>query len=412
MFSMEILRARMARAHAALKEFDVDLWISIGRETHLTCEPALLYLTPAPVILPCAMLISPDRSVILSAKLDFEEMQSYGAADDVIAHDGDIYAALEKVIKGFAGLKRVALNFSQSDSSADGLSLTQYLRITCALKSAGFEGELISSQPIMQRVRAQKSGAELDYTERTVKAAMRIYEGARNVIRSGMSGADIQRYFQEQVKALDAGYSWPKMWNPYVSIGARSSYMCKRPPNDVFVQPGDLINVDFGLQIDGFASDNQRSYYVLEKGQTQAADEVQRAFEAVQAAERAAVSVIAPGVHTLAARDAANAVFHKLGYPPVGGLGHELGSFAHEGGIRLGSVYQVYAPCNGGILTTSLSETGCEEPNYILKEGMTFTMEPAILTSRGRLCQEEVVAVTKDGCRMLSTPQSEVWLVQ
>jgi Xaa-Pro aminopeptidase len=179
-----------------------------------------------------------------------------------------------------------------------------------------------------------------------------------------------------------------------VSIGTRSSYLCKRPPADVFTQPGDLINVDFGLRIDGFGSDNQRSFYVLGPGETSAPDEVQKAFEAVQAANRAAVAAAAPGVYSTLLRDRANQVFEALGYPKVGSLGHEMGTFAHEGGMRSGSAFQI-------------DELDCH-----LEEGMTFTIEPAILISHGRLCQEEDVAITKTGCRFLSIPQSEVWLVR
>ena len=162
----------------------------------------------------------------------------------------------------------------------------------------------------------------------------------------------------------------------------------------MFARPGDLINVDFGLRIGDFASDDQRSFYVLGEGETEAPEEVRRAFDAVQAAIRAAVKASAPGVYATVPRDKANEVFEALGYPKVGGLGHELGTYAHEGGMRIGSEFSV------------------REMDQHLEEGMTFTMEPAILTSHGRLCQEEVVAITGDGCRFLSTPQTEVWLIR
>jgi Xaa-Pro aminopeptidase len=84
----------------------------------------------------------------------------------------------------------------------------------------------------------------------------------------------------------------------------------------------------------------------------------------------------------------------RRGYPKVGGLGHELGTFAHEGGMRCGSDYLM------------------EELDCHFETGMVFTMEPAILTLHGRLCQEEDVAITDTGCRLLSIPQSEVWLVK
>lgn len=394
MFSSEVIKKRMARAYAALGEFDVDLWISIGRETHFTVEPSLLYLLPAPGLSVCALAVGKSRSVCLVAPIDAEEMAAYGAHTQTISFTGNIDEALTQAIRGFGPLRRVALNFSEVDPSADGLSLTQYRRLTRCLSDAGFTGEVISAANIMKRVRGQKSEEEVHCIGKTVLAAMEIYRRSREIIHSGMSGRDVQQFFQDQVCSLGAEFSWPKTGNPYVSVGTRSSYLCKRPSSEVRLQAGDLVNVDFGLRIDGFASDNQRSYYVLGRDETAAPQEVQRAFFAVQEAIRAAVAAAKPGVHTSLPLTAANEVFEKLGFPKVGGLGHEVGTFAHEGGMRIGHAF---------------SEG---ELDMHLEAGMTFTMEPAIITSHGRLCQEEVVAITDTGCRMLSDPQKEVWLVR
>ncbi len=385
----------MQRAYAALQEFDVDAWIMLGRETHFTTEPAMMYLLPAAVLPLCALVITrTGKSVCLVGVLDAEEVEAYGAVSEVISYRGDFETQLIELLRRCMPAQRIALDYSEVDPSADGLSYTQYKRLMRCFETVGFQGEFVSACNIMKRVRAQKSPDEVAGIERTVLAAMRIYDSARDYIRSGVSGADIQRYFQAKVRELDADYSWPRAGNPFVSIGSRSSYLCKRPPADVFAQPGDLINVDFGLRIDGFGSDNQRSYYVLRPGETCAPDEVQKAFEALQAAIRAAVAATAPGVYTTVPRDKANEVFEKLGYPAVGGLGHELGSFAHEGGMRCGSDFSI------------------NELNCYFEAGMTFTMEPAILTSHGRLCQEEDIAITDTGCRLLSIPQKEVWLVR
>ncbi len=395
MFTQPLLQKRLQRAYAALKEFDVDLWIMLGRETHFTPEPAMLYLLPASVLPLTALVISKTgESVCVVGAIDAEEVEAYGPGCEVVVHRGDFEDQFLATLKRFMPAKRIALDFSEVDPSADGLSYTQYKRLSRLLDTAGFKGELISATNIMKRVRAQKSPEEIAGIEHTVLTAMKIYDEARGYIRSGLSGADIQRWFQKKVVELDADFSWPRPGNPFVSVGARSSYLCKRPPADIFLQPGDLVNVDFGLRIDGYGSDNQRSFYVLGSGETCAPDEVQSAFEAVQAAIRAAVSVAAPGVYTTVTRDAANEVFVARGYPKVGGLGHETGTFAHEGGMRIGSDY-------------AIDELDCH-----LEAGMTFTMEPAILTSHGRLCQEEDVVITETGCRFLSIPQSEVWLVR
>lgn len=395
MFTKPLLQKRMERAYAALKEFNVDMWIILGRETHFTTEPSLMFLLPATVLPLCALVITKTgKSVCIAGAIDAEEIEAYGAVTQIVTYRSDFEAQLVGVIKSFMPAQRIALDFSEVDPSADGLSYTQYKRVMRCLDAVEFHGEIISACNIMKRVRAQKSPEEIAGIERTVRAAMQIYESARSYIRSGLSGADIQRFFQARVRELDAEYSWPRLGNPYVSIGTRSSYLCKRPPADVYAQPGDLINVDFGLRIDNFASDNQRSFYVLRDGETCPSDEVQSAFETVQAAIRAAVDVSAPGVFTTVPRDKANEVFINRGYPEVGGLGHEVGTFAHEGGVRCSSVFPV-------------DELDCR-----LEAGMVFTMEPAIITSRGRLCQEEDVVITGTGCRFLSIPQKEIWLVR
>ena len=342
MFTKPMLHKRFERAYAALKEFDVDVWVILGRETHFTPEPSMMYLLPAAVLPLCALVITKKgESVCIVGALDAEEIEAYGAVSEIITYRTDFETQLIDLLKRFMPAYKIALNYSDVDPSSDGLSYTQYKRLMRCFDIVGFKGEIMSACNIMKRVRAQKSPEEVAGIERTVIAAMHIYDSTRDFIRTGISGADIQHFFQSKVRELDADYSWPKLGNPFVSIGTRSSYLCKRPPADVFVQPGDLINVDFGLRIDNYGSDNQRSFYALRNSETSAPDEVNSAFEAVQAAIRAAVAVAAPGIYTTVPRDKANEVFVSRGFPKVGGLGHEMCTFAHEGGMRCGSDYLI-----------------------------------------------------------------------
>ncbi len=223
---------------------------------------------------------------------------------------------------------------------------------------------------------------------------MKIYDEARPRVRLGMSGRDVQALFQGIIRGKGYGFSWDEQGNPYVSVGARSSYNCRRPPVDVFIEPGDLVNVDLGVRIDGFASDNQRSFYALRPGETAPPYEVQHAWETIQRMNREVCAAMRTGVNSDDLTEIGNRVMLEAGYEDgwKGGYGHEIGLFAHNGGIGAGRGARI------GMDT-------------LLEENMTFTLEPAILTSHGRLCQEEVVRVTKDGGQMLSTPQKEVWII-
>lgn len=77
MFSTPMQVKRMERAYAALKEFDVDAWVILGRETHFTVEPAMLFLLPAAVLHLTALVITKTgESVCITTALDAEEVET------------------------------------------------------------------------------------------------------------------------------------------------------------------------------------------------------------------------------------------------------------------------------------------------------------------------------------------------
>ncbi len=187
MFTQPMLQKRLERAYAALNEFDVDLWVMLGRETHFTPEPAMLYLLPASVLPLTALVISKKGAgACVVGAIDSEEIEAYGPQVEVVTYRLDFEDQLLAVLKRFMPARRIALDFSEVDPSADGLSYTQYRRLTRLLDVAGFDGELISSTNIMKRVRGQKSPEEVAGIEHTVLAAMKIYDEARDFIRSGL----------------------------------------------------------------------------------------------------------------------------------------------------------------------------------------------------------------------------------
>lgn len=394
-----IMDQRYERAVSALRQHDVDAWIIIGRETHLLGEPALLFLAPAEFLGQAAIIILADgERVCIVSGLEAEEMTASGLFSEVIVYSGQ--SGFEECISGVLRkkqhLRRVALDYSASDPSADGLTYTGWLLLQRCFMAASFTGELVSSASLMKQVRGRKSDAEAAKIACAVSEAMLIFEEARPRMRLGMSGLDVQMMFQELIDHKGYGYSWQKTGNPYVSVGPRSSYNCKTPPADVYIEPGDLVNVDLGIRVDGYASDNQRSFYALSTAGQSVPAEVEHAWKTVQAMNEA----ICAGMKTGARSEDLTAIGHRImlenGYDQGWkyGFGHELGLFAHQGGITAG-----YNPNKPGLDT-------------ILETNMTFTLEPAIITNYGRLCQEEVVLVTVHGGKMLSTPQKEIWLIR
>lgn len=393
-----IYRERMRRAAEAMRANRMDAWVILGRETGFLAEPALLYLLPADVIGRIALILTRDGdNACIVGAIDAEEMEDSGLFTSVVAYarPDEFAVRFGAALRRLSAAGTVAIDISDSDPSSDGLTHTGYLLLDGCLREAGYRGRLVSSAPLMKAVRGKKSDEEVRRIAAAAEKAMRVYAHARPQMRLGMSGLAVQQLYQSIVDNAGYGYSWRRKYNPYVSIGTRSSYNCRRPPGDICIQPGDVVNVDLGIRVAGFASDNQRSFYALREGETTPPPEVRRAFSTLQRMNRAVCAAMKPGVSSDALTDIGHAIMLDSGYPQgwTGGYGHEIGLFAHVGGIKAGR--NPYMP----------------ELDKTLEENMTFTLEPAILTEYGRVCQEEVVCVTPNGGVMLSTPQRDIWLI-
>lgn len=393
-----ILKDRFTRAIEGLNQHNIDAWIIIGRETNILGEPSLLFLMPTEILRLSAVIItSKGDKIFISDSLMMEEIKCSGLFTEVqlSSNRRDLGERITNFIKRNNYIKSIALNFSLDKPSSDGLTYSQYIFLKNCFDAAEYDGQIVSSMPVMKKVRGKKSIEEIKKIAFTVAESMKIYEEARQYMRVGMSGYDIQCLFNKLVINKGYGFSWPESDNPYVSVGTRSSYLCKRPPKDVYIEPGDLVNVDFGLKIDGFASDNQRSFYALLPGETYPPTEVQTAFNTIQEINKTVCKNMKTGLDSAELTKYGNEIMIKNGYENgwKGGYGHEICIFAHNGGISAG-----YNKSQIDMDTT-------------LEENMTFTLEPAIITSHGRLCQEEVVQVTDEGGKMLSNPQNEIWII-
>ena len=395
---MLIRKQRIDRGIAAMREHNVDMWIALGRDVQHKGEPMLRYLLTFDMSGPVAVILTRSgKKYAINAPLETEELESMGLFDKVFVNT-EGYEGIKEIIADLVrreNPQRIALNFSEKDSTSDGLSLTSYRVLTEAFQRGGFAGEIISSQMLMKYLRANRSPEEVAKIRHAVQESMKIYEAARPQMKMGMSGMDIQRLFQSLADEKHYGYSWPKYGNPFNSIGTRSSYLCKRPADDVYIEPGDVVNVDFGIIVDEASSDNQRTFYALRPGETEPPEEVKKAFRTIGEVNQALCDHMKAGVKSGDILKYANEVFVRNGYPErSGGFGHEIGFHAHDGVVSPGT-----SRCEPDIDATLL-------------EGMTFTLEPAIITSCGRVCREEVVVVGKERGEFLSTLQDEIWLIK
>ncbi|MCK5650554.1 MAG: M24 family metallopeptidase, partial [Gemmatimonadetes bacterium] len=168
-------------------------------------------------------------------------------------------------------------------------------------------------------------------------------------------------------------------------------------PTDRKVERGHVLNMDFGVKVEDYTSDLQRTFYLLEEGEEEAPAEVVRGFDTIITSIEMAKQALKPGVQGVAIDKIAREYIVSQGYGEYPhGLGHQVGRFAHDGTALLGPAWEKYA----------------NKPFELIEEGMVFTIEPRLtVPGRGVVTVEEMVLVTGEGAEYLASPQKELILV-
>jgi Xaa-Pro aminopeptidase len=184
--------------------------------------------------------------------------------------------------------------------------------------------ELRAAGGVVEELRAVKAPDELEQ----IRAAARLADAAlEEVLARGLAGRT------ERDVALDLEMTMRRAGAEAVSFppivaAAEHSALPHASPRDVVIPEGTLVTIDWGAQLDGYASDCTRTYATgeLDPRDREIYDLVLRAQEASLAAVRAG----AGGREVDAvARDIITAAGHGEHFGH--GLGHGVGAEVHEG---------------------------------------------------------------------------------
>jgi Xaa-Pro aminopeptidase len=201
-------------------------------------------------------------------------------------------------------------------------------------------------------------------------------------------------YCQKFMKEHDMTGSWDMNCCPLVHAGARSAQGLVRP-GDNQVKPGDVFHLSFGAKLNGYATDFQRTWYVPEPGETQAPEEVRRAFDALAGTIEYVRTHIRPGLEGRELDAMARGQMEDAGYTYSRGSGHTVGMALHDGCVQL---------CPDSKVLGDL-------PSRRLEAGNVFTLEFFAMTSCGVVAIEDMVHLTEGGGEFVYLPQKELWLL-
>jgi Xaa-Pro aminopeptidase len=280
---------------------------------------------------------------------------------------------LAGIAKGLPGTGDLRLAFEDAHVSVkDHGKLAGMLR-------AGIE--LVPAGQAIEALRAVKDEGELE----AIRAAARLADDAlTEVLGRGLVGRT------ERDVALDIEFTMRRMgaeaasFPPIVAAGDHGA-LPHAVPRDVAIPSGTLCVVDWGAQLDGYASDCTRTYATGEIDPRDA-----EVYALVQRAQEAALAAVRPGPTGREIDAVARTIIDAAGHAEHfgHGLGHGVGLAVHEG--------------------PRLSKQG----DTSLAAGMVVTVEPGVYVPGAVGVRiEDLVIVTDDGAEVVSSVSKELQVI-
>jgi len=245
-------------------------------------------------------------------------------------------------------------------------------------KSLGSGIALVGISGLIEDMRAVKSPSEIAKIRASVLANSEAFSKTLPRVREGMRELDIAAELDFQMRRAGAENN---AFETIVAVGERTALPHAHPTHRK-IQSGDLLLIDMGAMLDGYASDMTRMANL-----GRASTKSRALYKAVLEAQLAALHAVKPGVAVRQVDAAAREVLkrHKLDRAFVHSTGHGLGLEIHEG------------PRIAKKQTTKL------------QPGMVITIEPgAYLEGQGGVRIEDTVLVTETGCEILTPTTKEL----
>lgn len=291
----------------------------------------------------------------------------------------------------------------------DGLSHTDYVNLKNELGEP-YASRLVSAEKLISDFRSERVAGEIIEFAKIANITKNLIERAlsNEVITPGKTTMnEVGMWLEKQQKALCV----ERGWHPTVFLSPPDGNEIAN--TDRVIQPGDILQIDYGLGRNNFFTDMKRFSYVLKEGETEVPAWVQKAFEnsrIIRELVRANVRSGKTGREQLdnLKRLVAEAGFFyteeehpssvkgvevNIGMHAAGNLGHDVG----------GSLFEIFP----------LRTTYEIKPNSLIAfEFIVFTPAEEWGGNKVPVCVEENALITESGIEWVHPPQERVLLIR
>lgn len=281
-------------------------------------------------------------------------------ASSVLSHKGAMVEAAAQLVhtRGYGSLA----------VEADALPYPEAVKLREAMPDV----DVRFSTNLRASLRNSKDTSEQELLERAAVATDEVFESIVPLVAPGVSEAELARVISSRLLAVGDGLAFDVI----VASGPNSARPHHRP-GDRVLEADEPVIVDMGCRIGGYCGDLTRTLYTGHPAKRYV--DYYRAVLDAQVATKAAIRAGAP-VSDLARAADESLQSAGLGDYILHSVGHGLGLEIHE--------------------TPSVRR----ELDVALPENAVLTVEPGVyIQGWGGVRIEDVVVVTNDGCRTLTT---------
>ena len=321
----------------AMRDNGIDMWIVAAKENHydpLWKDLGRGYITGI------GYYVFTDRGG------DRIERAALGPSGYLLAESGAYdtiapAATLAEYVRS-RDPKKIGLNMSEQIGPADGLSVTMFAHLKKTLGEP-YASRFVTAEKLVADYRSHRVAAEIVAFGEAAGIAIQLTERAlsNEVITPGKTTLeDVAWWMQDRLldRALGSEFDMPSVYvtGPAGIVATSSSRI---------IQPGDVMMIDWGVQLMNFWTDVKRVAYVLKPGETAPPRRIQAAFDkaiSVRDVVKKAIKVGVRADETMKRMDAALQAagfgvieFNRpnkddktdvtYGFHPVGNTGHDIG---------------------------------------------------------------------------------------